>query len=80
MTEPGIWPSATGRTPHFAARGTLGSRCCDGCLPWHTLFVVRPFVAEVALLTTGPYVRSRTDRRCAALLADPMAAQTMPPA
>ncbi|WP_458206375.1 hypothetical protein [Haladaptatus sp. NG-SE-30] len=36
-----------------------GRAQCDGCAPFHPLFVVAPFVGGVALLLVGGYLVSR---------------------
>ena len=41
----------------LAARVSAGQ--CDGCQPWHPLFVVTPIVVGAAFLLAGGYLLSR---------------------
>jgi hypothetical protein len=46
---------------HLQLAGRLGAGACDGCSPWHPLFVVAPLVLGSGLLVTGGYVLVRED-------------------
>jgi hypothetical protein len=48
-----------GYTQYTTASRVVAS-ACDGCTPWHPLFVVAPLVAGVVLLAAGSYAFAKT--------------------
>jgi hypothetical protein len=38
----------------------LAAGACDGCAPWHPLFVLTPLIAGIALLAGGSYAFAKT--------------------
>lgn len=44
---------------HLTIAAQVRAGNCDGCAPWHPLFVVTPLVVGVALVLIGGYVRYR---------------------
>lgn len=41
---------------HLSLSGRIQAGVCDGCAPWHPLFVVAPLVAGTTLLTAAGYL------------------------
>jgi hypothetical protein len=49
----GVGLLASGVALHLRVSGTLATGTCDGCEPWHPLFVVAPLVVGSALALVG---------------------------
>lgn len=48
-----------GGSVHLSVSAAVGSGRCDGCAPWHPLFVVAPIVVGAALLTVAGFLLAR---------------------
>jgi hypothetical protein len=44
----------------YAISRRLAAGACDGCAPWHPLFVVAPLLLGVALIAGGSYAFAKT--------------------
>lgn len=44
---------------HLQLSGRLGAGACDGCSPWHPLFVVAPLVVGAGLALAGGSLLAR---------------------
>lgn len=52
----GLVLASYGSYLHFSIAGRVQAGNCDGCAPWHPLFVVAPLVLGSALVLGGGYV------------------------
>lgn len=50
LALPGIALAGYGGYTHLSIAAQVASGRCDGCAPWHPLFVVAPLVVGLALL------------------------------
>ncbi|MBX0322242.1 hypothetical protein EGH21_04250 [Halomicroarcula sp. F13] len=55
----GLALSGYGGYTHLTVAARVSAGQCDGCAPWHPLFVVAPIVVGVGLVLLGGYVLSR---------------------
>jgi hypothetical protein len=44
----------------YAISRRLAAGVCDGCSPWHPLFVLAPLVLGIALIAGGSYALAKT--------------------
>lgn len=44
---------------HLSVAAAVGRGRCDGCAPWHPMFVVAPIVVGAALLTVAGFLLAR---------------------
>lgn len=51
----GLVLASYGGYTQYTIASQLAAGTCDGCAPWHPLFVVAPLVLGVALLAAGSY-------------------------
>lgn len=44
----------------YTIAAKVASGVCDGCAPWHPLFVVAPLLVGITLLAAGSYAFAKT--------------------
>ncbi|MFC7251240.1 hypothetical protein ACFQJ5_15550 [Halomicroarcula sp. GCM10025324] len=59
LLPPGLALAGYGSYLHFSIAARVSAGQCDGCAPWHPLFVVAPIVVGAALLTASGYLLSQ---------------------
>jgi len=56
----GLVLASYGGYTQYTIASRVAAGACDGCAPWHPLFVVAPLVVGVALLAAGSYALAKT--------------------
>jgi hypothetical protein len=56
----GIALASYGGYTQYRIASRLAAGACDGCSPWHPLFVVAPLALGIALIAGGSYVLAKT--------------------
>ena len=56
----GIALASYGGYTQYTITTRVAAGVCDGCTPWHPLFVVAPLLVGVTLLSAGSYAFART--------------------
>ena len=56
LLVPGLALAGYGSYLHFTVAARVSAGQCDGCAPWHPLFVVAPIVVGAALLLLAGYL------------------------
>jgi len=56
----GIALASYGGYTQYSISTALARGVCDGCSPWHPLFVVAPLVVGIALIAAGSYAFAKT--------------------
>lgn len=56
LLVPGLALAGYGSYLHFSIAARVSAGQCDGCAPWHPLFVVAPIVVGAALILLGAYL------------------------
>lgn len=56
----GIALASYGGYTQYTIASKVAAGACDGCAPWHPLFVVAPLVVGVLLLSAGSYAFAKT--------------------
>jgi len=51
----GLALSGYGGYTHFTTAAKLNNTHCDGCAPWHPLFVLTPLIVGASLVFLGGY-------------------------
>jgi hypothetical protein len=55
----GLGLAGTGSYLHLTIAARVRAGNCDGCAPWHPLFVVAPLLVGIVLVLIGGYVLYR---------------------
>lgn len=56
----GVALASYGGYTQYAISRAVAAGTCDGCVPWHPLFVVAPLLLGVALVAGGSYALAKT--------------------
>jgi|GEM_PF-1857445 hypothetical protein len=56
----GLALASYGGYTQYTISSALARGACDGCAPWHPLFVVAPLVLGIALVAAGSYAFAKT--------------------
>jgi len=56
----GIALASYGGYTQYAISSRFAAGVCDGCSPWHPLFVLAPLVLGIALIAGGSYALAKT--------------------
>lgn len=56
----GLALSSYGAYTQYTISRALARGACDGCSPWHPLFVVAPLVLGIGLVAAGSYAFAKT--------------------
>lgn len=56
----GVALASYGGYTQYTIASQVAAGACDGCSPWHPLFVVAPLVVGVVLLAAGSYTLAKT--------------------
>lgn len=56
----GLALASYGGYTQYTISAALARGACDGCSPWHPLFVVAPLVVGVGLVAAGSYAFAKT--------------------
>ncbi|WP_227134550.1 hypothetical protein [Halorubellus salinus] len=57
----GLGLASYGGYTQYTIATQLAAGACDGCAPWHPLFVVAPLVVGLVLLASGSYALAKTN-------------------
>ncbi|NHN41130.1 hypothetical protein G9C85_05700 [Halorubellus sp. JP-L1] len=56
----GLGLASYGGYTQYTISRAVADGACDGCAPWHPLFVVAPLVVGVVLVAIGSYAFAKT--------------------
>lgn len=56
----GIALASYGGYTQYTIAARVAAGVCDGCTPWHPLFVVAPLLVGITLLSAGSYAFAKT--------------------
>ncbi|WP_323675742.1 hypothetical protein [Halorubellus sp. PRR65] len=56
----GIALASYGGYTQYTIASRVAANACDGCSPWHPLFVLAPLVVGITLLAAGSYAFAKT--------------------
>jgi len=56
----GLGLASYGGYTQYTTSRAIAAGACDGCAPWHPLFVAAPLVVGVVLVAAGSYAFAKT--------------------
>lgn len=56
----GLTLASYGASVQYDASQAIAAGTCDGCTPWHPLFVVTPLAVGIGLVAIGSYTLAKT--------------------